>query len=98
MRAVGRRERGPLLALEIVGQDHVAAVDRQDQVNTGSLEIGIEQKMRVRNDDGSRGRVSRRSIEPHMIMRGRTEAVGEMRGARFTSVIHGTTDVWLIIT
>ena len=43
MGAVGRGQRGALLALEVVVQDQFAVVVGQDQVDAGPLEICVEQ-------------------------------------------------------
>ncbi len=55
--AVGRRQRGALLALEVILQDQFVVVLGQDQVDAGSLEIPVEQQMRIRDDNGVRRRV-----------------------------------------
>ena len=51
MGAIGRRQRGALLALEVILQDQFLVVLGKDQVDAGPLEIAVEQQMRVRNDD-----------------------------------------------
>jgi len=53
MGTIGRRQRGALLALEVVLQHQFAVVPGQDQVDAGSLEISVEQQFRVGNDDGA---------------------------------------------
>ena len=63
MGAVGRGQRGALLALEIIVQDEFAVVLGKDQVDAGSLEIPVEQKLRVGNDDRVRGRVRGQMID-----------------------------------
>jgi len=68
--AVGRRQRGALLALEVIRQDQFVAVLGKDQVNAGSLEISVEQQMRVR--DNNRVRRSVRGVRGnglHVAMR-----------------------------
>ena len=57
MGAIGRGQRRVLLALEVVLQDQLLVVVGKDQVDAGSLEIAVEQQMRVRNDDRIRWRV-----------------------------------------
>src|SRR6266404_2644030 len=53
MGTIGRRQRGALLALEVILQHQFAVVPGQDQVDAGSLEISVEQQFRVGNDDGA---------------------------------------------
>ena len=43
MGAVGRRQRGALLALEIILQHQFAIVLGKDEVDAGSLEVAVEQ-------------------------------------------------------
>ena len=57
MGAVGRRQRGALLALEVILHDQFVVVPGQDQVDAGPLEVAVEQQIRVRDDDGVRRRV-----------------------------------------
>jgi len=62
MRAVGRGQRGALLALEIIVEHDFAVIAGQDQVDAGPLEVRVEQEMRVGNDDRIRWRMGRRMI------------------------------------
>jgi hypothetical protein len=57
MGAVGRRQRGALLALEVIGHDQFVVVLGKDQVNAGSLEVSIEKQLRIGNDNRIRGSV-----------------------------------------
>ncbi len=57
--AIGRRQRGALLALEIILQDQFVVVFGKDEVDAGSLEISVEQQLRVRDDNGAGGRPMR---------------------------------------
>jgi hypothetical protein len=43
-----------MFALEVVMQDDFAAVAGENEVNARPLELGIEQQLRVGNDDGVR--------------------------------------------
>jgi len=53
MGTIGRRQRGALLALEVIPAAPVRGRPGQDQVDAGSLEISVEQQLRVGNDDGA---------------------------------------------
>ena len=57
VRAIGRRQRRALLALEVIMQDQLVVVPGKDQVDAGPLEVAIEKQLRVRDDDGVRRRV-----------------------------------------
>ena len=61
MGAIGRGQRRPLLALEVIMQHEFAVVAGQDQVDARPLEIAGEQQMGVRNDNGV-GRRMRRNL------------------------------------
>ena len=62
MGAIGRGQRKAVLTLEVVMHDQFAVGVGKDQVDAGPLEIGAEQQMSIRNDDGVRRRVRRRRI------------------------------------
>ena len=68
MGAIGRGQRGALLALEVVVQDEFVVVAGQDQVDAGPLEVAGEQQMGVGNDDGVRRRMRRNAIDMDMPM------------------------------
>ena len=57
--AIGRRQRRPLLALEIVMQDEFAVLGGQDEIDARPLEIAVEEQMGIRNNNGVRGRMRR---------------------------------------
>ena len=59
MGAIGRRQRGALLALEVIVQHQLLLVVGKHEVDAGPLEISVEEQLRVRNDDGACGRVRR---------------------------------------
>ena len=59
MSAIGRRQRGPLLALEVIMQDQFLAIFGQDEVNAGSLEVAVEEQLRIGNDDRTRRHMRR---------------------------------------
>ena len=63
MRAVGRGERLMLFAFEVLVQDELVIVTGEDQVDAGAFEIGIEQEMRVGNDDRICRRMDMAGIE-----------------------------------
>jgi hypothetical protein len=92
MRAVGRGKRLVLLALEVVVQDEFVIVLRQDQVDARALEIGIEQEMRVGNDDRIRGRMHMAGIQMDE-MRMIPQAFRGNRAVKFASVIQRATTI-----
>ena len=94
--AVGGSERGVLLALEIVVQDEFAVVLGKDQVDAGSREIAVEQKLRVGNQDRIRGGVRGQMIDVDIGGRMRARAVRRNRGVKFANVIQRGTAKWLI--
>ena len=57
MGAIGRGQRGALLALEVVMQHEFVVVLGQDQIDAGPLEVAVEQQMRIRDDNGVRRRM-----------------------------------------
>ena len=63
MGAVGRGQRGAFLAPEIIMHDKIVVVLGEDQIDTGSLEVRVEQQMRVRDHDRIRGSMRVRRIE-----------------------------------
>src|SRR5216683_6970267 len=88
--AIGRRQRGALLAPEIIRQDQFVVLVGQDKVDTGSLEISVEQELRVGDDDGARGSVQgmrRHGIDVKMPMRMRTRAIKRQLGIEFAGVV-----------
>jgi len=87
MRAVGRGQRGALLALEIIVEHDFAVIAGQDQVNAGPLEVRVEQEMRVGNDDRIRWRMGRRMIHVKIRVRWRGRAIMGKRGVELASVI-----------
>ena len=92
MRAVGRGQRLVLLALEVVMQDELAVVAGQDQVDARALEIGVEQEMRVGNDDRIRRRMHMAGIQ--MGEMGMTpRAFRGNRAVKFASVIQRATTI-----
>jgi hypothetical protein len=60
MRAIRRRNRGAFLALEIIVQDKIVMILGNDQVVPGPLEIAMEKKLRVRNNERVRRRMDLR--------------------------------------
>jgi hypothetical protein len=87
MGAVGRSQRRTIAALEIVAQDELAVVLGQDQVEPRSREVGVEQKLRVGNDNGVRRRMARNRIDMDVRTRRPALAIGEERGVKFARVI-----------
>ena len=100
MGAIGRRQRGALLALEVIVQDQFVVVLGKDQVDAGPLEVAVEQQMRVGNDDRIRRRMRRvrgNRLDVAMPMRMQARAVSGKLGVEFASVIQWATAKWLII-
>ena len=92
MGAIGRRQRGALLALEVILQDQFAVVPGQDQVDAGSLEISVEQQLRVGDDNGaSGGPMCRHRIDVDVRMVRRTRAIKRQFGVEFAGVIQRST-------
>src|SRR3954452_13664502 len=48
VRAIGARQRGPLLALEVVVQDELVVIPGKNKVDTGPLELAVEKQLRIR--------------------------------------------------
>ena len=57
--AIGRRQRGALLAPEIVRNDQLVVVLRDHEIETGPLEVAVEQQMRRPDRTGFRVAVRR---------------------------------------
>ena len=57
--AIGRSQRGALLALEVVMQDELAVVAGENQVDARPLEVAVEQQVGIRNDNGVGRRMRR---------------------------------------
>ena len=90
MRAIGRRQRRALLALEVIVQDQFVVVAGKDEVDAGPLEIAVEEQLRVRNDDGVRRRMRRmlgNRLDVGMPLGMQTRAVSRERGVEFAGVI-----------
>ncbi len=87
----GEASGGALLALEIIVQDEFAVVLGKDQVDAGALEIGVEQKMRVGDEDRIRGRVRGQMIDVEIGGGMRPRAVRRKRGVKFANVIQRAT-------
>jgi hypothetical protein len=84
-----------VLALEVIVHDQFAVGVGKDQVDAGALEVGAEQQMRVRNDNGIGRRMRRRMLDMHMGMR--SEAVRRQTGVEFANEIQWATAKWLIL-
>ena len=57
MGAIGRRQRGAILALEVILQHQFVVALGKNEVDAGALEISVEQQLRIRNDNGVRRHV-----------------------------------------
>ena len=94
MGAIGRGQCRVLLALEVIMQDDLVAVVGQNQVDAASLEIAMEQEMRVGNDDRIFRSLRMRWIDMNVRVRMlRTVAICGKRGVKFASVIQWTTAI-----
>ena len=58
--AIGRGDRGALVAPEIIVNDEVMAVVRQHEIETRALELAVEDQVGVGNDDRAFGHVAMR--------------------------------------
>ena len=59
MGAIGRSQRRPLLALEVIVQHDFMAVAGNDQVDARALEVAGEEQVRIRNNDSAGRRMPR---------------------------------------
>ena len=69
MSAIGRGQRGPLLALEVVVQNQFAVVAGKNEVDARALEVAGEEQMRIGNDDRVGRRMRRNGVDVDMPMR-----------------------------
>ena len=95
MGAVGRGQRGALLALEVIVQDQFVVVVGEDQIDAGPLEVSVEQQMRVGDDDGVRRNV--RGSDSFDMMASacgmRTRTVNRQLGVKFADEIQWATAI-----
>jgi hypothetical protein len=89
--AVGRCQRDPLLAFEIIVQDQFVMVVRQHQVDAGSLELSPEQQLGVGDDNGIRRSMRGRAIDMRMHSGMRNRAVNRQLGVEFANEIQWAT-------
>ena len=90
VRAIGRRQRRALLALEVIVQDQFVVVVGKDEIDAFTLEIAVEQQLRVRNDDRVGRRMRRvlgHRLDVGLPLGMQTGAVGRERGVEFARVI-----------
>src|SRR5205814_992235 len=73
--AVGRGQRGPLLALEVVMQHQFAVIASEDEVDARPFEIAGEQQMRIGNNDGTGRCMRRNAVDMDMRIRMRALTV-----------------------
>jgi hypothetical protein len=69
----------------------LVVVPGQDQVDAGSLEISVEQQVRVRNEDRIYGRMRGDRIDVKVGIGMRTCAINGQFGIEFARVIQKTT-------
>jgi hypothetical protein len=92
--AIGRRQRGALLALEVIVQHQFMVVPGKHQVDAGPLEVSVEQQLRVGNNDGVRGnmrRVRADRLDMGVPVRVQTRAVSVVLGVEFAGIIQWAT-------
>jgi len=87
MGAIGRRQRGALLALEVILQDQFAVVPGQDQVDAGSLEIPLNSSCASGTTMARRAPMRRHRIDVDVRMVRRTRAFKRQFGVEFAGVI-----------
>ncbi len=90
VRAIGRRQRRALLALEVVVQNQFVVVMGKDEVDAFTLEVAVEQQLRIGNNDGVGGRMRRmlgHRLDVGLPLGMQTGAVGRERGVEFAGVI-----------
>lgn len=63
MRAVGRGQGRAFFTPEVVVQDQLAIILRQDQIEAGTFEIAGEEQLGVVNDDRAGQRISRNAVD-----------------------------------
>ena len=61
--AIGRGQRGALLALEVLMQDELAVAVGEDQVDARPLEVAVEEQMGIRNNYGVGRRMCRNLVD-----------------------------------
>ena len=61
--AIGRGQRGPFLALEVLAQHEFLVAAGEDQVDARPLEIPMEQQMSIRNNYGVGRRMCRNLVD-----------------------------------
>ena len=90
VRAIGRRQCRVLLSLEVIVQDQFPMVVGKDEIDAGTLEIAVEEQLRVGNDDRTCRRMRRmrgRRLEVAVSLLMQTRAVSSKIGVEFTGVI-----------
>ena len=70
-------------------QDQFVIVLGKDQIDTGPLEVSVEQQVGVGNDDRARRRMRRHRIDAEIAMGMRTRVIRGEPGVEFTGVIQG---------
>ncbi|XIA66134.1 hypothetical protein ACFIOY_08680 [Bradyrhizobium sp. TZ2] len=78
--AIGRSQRRPLLALEVILQDEFAVIAGENEVDARPLEIAGEEQMGIRNNNGVGRRMCRNFVDTHVPNRLGTLAVGQQIG------------------
>ena len=90
MGAIGRRQRGALLAPEVIRNDQLVVVLRDHEIETGPLEVAVEQQMRVLDDDRTRRCMGRYRLYMHLPLRVHTVPRKRQTSIEFTDKIQGT--------
>jgi len=85
--AVGRRQRGALLASELIRHDQFMAVLGDDKIGAGALEVAGEQQVRVLDDDRVLWRMSRYGLDMHLRLRVKTVTRRRQTSVKFSNKI-----------
>jgi hypothetical protein len=90
MGAIGRSQRRPLLAFEVIMQDDFMAVAGNDEVDARALEVAGEEQMRIRNNNGVGRRMARNGSNMDMRTGVSTQAVRRQVGKFAGQAQNGT--------
>ena len=88
--AIGRSQRGALLAPEVIMQHQFAVAVGEDQIEARPLEVAVEQQVGIRNDNGVGRRMRRNAVDVDRTMEMRTMAVRQHIGKFAGQTQNGT--------
>ena len=92
--AIGGRQCGPLLALEVIVQDQLLVVLGKDEVDARPLEVAVEEQLCVGNDDRARrsvGGMRGDGLDMAMLVGMQARAVSGKLAVEFTGIIQWAT-------